>query len=92
MERTFIYPDNLSSTLFMLKYWSAKDIVITFALVMLSLLTFVTMHVWMTIILAIINCFISMQVTKGYSILKLLILYIRFLFLDTLILKWRLAN
>lgn len=71
-----------------MKYWSITDIAIIFAIVMLSMLLMITLHVWLTFLIAIVYAFLSMKVTKGYSIIKFIVLYIRYLLTDELILKW----
>lgn len=71
-----------------MKYWSITDIAIIFGIVMLSMLLMITLHVWLTFLIAIVYAFLSMKVTKGYSIIKFIVLYIRYLFTDELVLKW----
>lgn len=72
-----------------MKYWSITDTVILFGIVMLSLLLMIILHVWLTFLIAIVYAFLSMKITKGYSIIKFIVLYIRYLFTDELVLKWR---
>lgn len=59
---------------------------------MLSMLLMITLHVWLTFLIAIVYAFLSMKVTKGYSIIKFIVLYVRYLFTDELILKWNGGN
>lgn len=89
MKKTYYYPDNLTASSVFMKYWSIKDIVIIFAIVLLSMFLMITIYVWLTFIVAIVYAFMSMKVANGYSITKLIILYIRYLFTDELIIKWR---
>lgn len=89
MKKTYYYPDNLTASSVFMKYWAIKDIVIIFAIVLLSLFLMITIHVWLTFILAIVYAFMSMRIANSYSISKLIILYVRYLFTDELIIKWR---
>ena len=88
MKKTYYYPDNLTDNSPFMKYWSITDIAIIFGIVMLSMLLMITLHVWLTFLIAIVYAFLSMKVTKGYSIIKFIVLYIRYLFTDELVLKW----
>ena len=89
MKKTYYYPDNLTANSVFMKYWTIKDIAIIFSVVLLSMFLMITMQVWLTFILAIIYAFMSMKIANGYSISKLIILYVRYLFTDELIIKWR---
>ncbi len=89
MKKIYYYPDNLTANSFFLKYWSVRDVAIIFTISLLSLFLLITLYVWFTFIIAIIYAFMSMKVNKTYSIMKLIVLYIRYLFTDELILKWR---
>ena len=88
MKKTYYYPDNLTANSPFMKYWSITDIAIIFGIVMLIMLLMITLHVWLTFLIAIVYAFLSMKVTKGYSIIKFIVLYIRYLFTDELVLKW----
>lgn len=88
MKKTFYYPDNLAATSVFLKYWSIKDVAIVFGILLLAILCFILLHVWVIFLLAVGYGFISMRVAKGYSVLKLIILYVRYIFTDKLIIKW----
>lgn len=72
-----------------MKFWTILDIAIIFTIIMLSLLLLIAIRVWLTFLLAIVYAFLSMKITKGYSIIKFIVLYIRYLFTDELVLKWR---
>lgn len=86
---TYYYPDNLAAKPVILKYWSVIDILIIGALIMASLFLLMSLQVWYTIIFAVVYGFMSMKLSGGYSITKLILLYLRYLFTDELILKWR---
>lgn len=92
MKKTYCYPDNLTASSPFMKYWSITDTAIIFCIVMLSMLLMITLHVWLTFLIAIVYAFLSMKVTKGYSIIKFIVLYVRYLFTDELILKWSGGN
>ncbi len=92
MKKTYYYPDNLTANSPFMKYWSISDIAILFGIVILSLLLLISIRVWLTFLIAIIYGFLSMKITKGYSIIKFIILYTRYLITDELILKWSGGN
>lgn len=88
-SRKYFYPDNLLAPTLILNLWSFKDLGIIFGLVTLNLLLVIYAHVFIWISLIAVYGFCSARIVSGYSIVKMAILYIRFLITDKLEFKWR---
>lgn len=88
-EIVFYYPQNLSAQLLIANMWSLKDMSIMAGILVFSILIFLFTKTIITFSLIIIYGFFTLRINGNYSIAKLMILYIRYLFTDVLFFKWR---
>lgn len=88
-DRKYYYPDNLLAQTLILGLWSFKDLSISFGLFAVNLLLVIYAHVFIWVSLIVVYVFCSARFVRGYSIVKMAILYIRFLITDKLIFFWR---
>ena len=85
--RKFYYPDNLTAVK-LYKYWTITDLFVMVSIFAFSIIMFLSLHIWFFIaILPAYACLSARFV--DYSVIRLFVLFIRFLFTDVLILKWR---
>ena len=88
-DKKYYYPDNLLAPTLILNLWSFKDLGVIFGLVAINLLLIIFAHVFVWTSLIVVYIFCSGRVVRGYSIVKMAVLYIRFLFTDKLKFDWR---
>lgn len=88
-DRKYYYPDNLLALTLILNLWSFKDLGVILGLVAINLLLIIYAHVFIWVSLIVVYAFSSARIVRGYSIVKMAILYIRFLFTDKLKFTWR---
>lgn len=86
---TYYYPNNLSSQTLFAKYWTGKDLTVILTLFVLAVLNVIVFSGFWLFICLLIYAFFSAKIANGYSITKLLVLYIKFLFTDILVYFWR---
>lgn len=88
-NETYYYPENLDTKSALLKYWTNRDLGVCAGLLFLSMVLFIFGRIWLCFFAVIIYGFLSMRINYQYSVIKLITLYMRYLFIDELIIKWR---
>ncbi|MBR1731047.1 MAG: hypothetical protein IJ725_01260, partial [Ruminococcus sp.] len=69
--------------------WTYKELGIILAALAVNIILFILIRFFIGFAVVIIYGFFTARIVAGYSILKMCILYIRFLFTDKLSFKWR---
>ena len=85
--RKFYYPDNLTAVK-LYKYWTITDLFVMVSIFAFSIIMFLSLHIWFFIAFLPAYAFLSARFVD-YSVIRLFVLFIRFLFTDVLILEWR---
>lgn len=88
-KKKYYYPENLTAKPLFLKYWTPKDLIISFSLILLTILMFMFLRIWLTLLMAVVYAFMTMRINYNYSVLKLMKLYVRYLITDELVIKRR---
>lgn len=92
LDQEYYYPESLAAKTVVGNFWIPRDIVIMAAIFVFNILLFITLNFYFGFLALLIYAFLSMRISRGYSIAKLALLYIRFFITDQLVFFWRLNN
>lgn len=85
----YYYPKNLTSETILFNHWNGKNAAVMLILFIAAVLAFLFLRVFWVALVFLSYAILTARLYNGYSLSRLIVLYIKFFITDILIFKWR---